>query len=174
MRVVAFLAVGLVLLVIQGNLYPVLGGLGIHGATPNLVLPLVLFIGVHETRFLSGAVVAFGLGYEVDVIASAPIGLFSLVLVALWWFARVAGVRLTAQTWWTRASLCFGFSLVETLLVLIFLAIFGADPQRPLEIATVALPRALSTALASLVVFPIAQRVHQGTAAIGTLGGKQA
>ena len=40
-----------------------------------------------------------------DTLSGAPIGLFTFVSVALWWLARVAGVRLTAQTALPRMSL---------------------------------------------------------------------
>jgi rod shape-determining protein MreD len=163
MRSAAFLAVGLLLIIAQGNLYPLLGYVGLHGATPSFVLPLLIFLGVHETSTARGALLAFVLGYMTDLLASAPIGLFAMVGVAVWWLARTAGVRLSAQTWWTKASLSFGFSLVESVLVLVLLAIFGSDPQRPLEIATVALPHASATALCSLLIFPLAQRLHQGS-----------
>ena len=153
MRSAAFLVVGLLLIVAQGNLYPLVGALGLHGATPSFVLPLLIFLGVHEASTARGALLAFALGYATDLLASAPIGLF----------ARTAGVRLSAQTWWTKAALSFGFSLVESVLVLVLLAIFGSDPQRPLEIASVALPHATSTALCSLFVFPLAQKLHQGS-----------
>jgi rod shape-determining protein MreD len=164
MRSTAFVAIGFLLIILQGNLYPVLGYLGLHGATPNLVLPLVIFIGVNEPSMARGSALAFGLGYATDLLASAPIGLFSLMAVAVWGLARIAGVRLAAQTWWTKAALAFGFSLVESVLLLVLLAIFGADPQRPLEIASVALPHATSTAVCSLFIFPLAQRIQQGAA----------
>jgi rod shape-determining protein MreD len=164
MRSAAFLALGVLLIIAQGNLYPVLGYLGLHGATPSFVLPLVIFLGVHETSMARGALLSFALGYATDLLASAPIGLFSLMSVAIWWLGRIAGVRLTAQTWWTKAALAFGFSLVESVLVLVLLAIFGSDPQRPLEIASVALPHATSTAIWSLLIFPLAHRIHQGAA----------
>jgi rod shape-determining protein MreD len=147
MRSAAFLAVGILLIVAQGNLYPVLGYFGLHGATPSFVLPLIIFLGVHETSMARGSLLAVTLGYATDLLASAPIGLFSLMAVALWWLGRIAGVRLTAQTWWTKAALAF-----------------GSDPQRPLEIASVALPHATSTAICSLLIFPLAQRIHQGAA----------
>lgn len=163
MRSAAFLAVGILLIVLQGNLYRALGYLDLNGATPSFVLPLLVFLGVHEASMARGAALAFGLGYATDLLASAPIGLFTFVAVAIWWLARVAGVRLTAQTWWTKGALAFGFSLVESVIVLVLLAIFGADPQRPVEISAVVLPHATSTALCALVVFPLAQRLHQGT-----------
>jgi rod shape-determining protein MreD len=164
MRSAAFLTFGVLLIIAQGNLYPLLGYFGLHGATPSFVLPLIIFLGVHETSMARGSLLACALGYATDLLASAPIGLFSLMAVALWWLGRIAGVRLTAQTWWTKAALTFGFSLVESVLVLVLLAIFGADPQRPLEIASVALPHATSTAVCSLFIFPLAQRIHQGAA----------
>jgi len=163
MRAAVFLLLGIVFLVIQGNLHSVISLLGIHGAIPSLVLPLMVFLGLHEPSMSRGAAICAALGYASDLLASAPIGLFTVVSVALWWLARTAGVRLTAQTWWTTSALAFGFSLVESVLVLVLLAIFGADPQRPIEISTVALPRAAATALCSLFVFPLAQRLHQGT-----------
>jgi rod shape-determining protein MreD len=171
MRSAAFLSVGVLLIIAQGNLYPLVGYLGLHGATPSLVLPLLIFLGVHEASTARGALLAFALGYATDLLASAPIGLFALVGVATWWLARTAGVRLSAQTWWTKAALTFGFSLVESVLVLVLLAIFGNDPQRPLEIATVALPHATSTALCSLLIFPLAQRLHQGSTPSRSLEG---
>ncbi len=171
MRSLALLVLGLGLIVVQGNLYPILGYLGLHGATPSFVLPLVIFLGVHEASVVRGAALAFGLGYATDLLGSAPIGLFALMAVAIWGLARIAGVRLTAQTWWTKAALAFGFSLVESVLVLALLAIFGADPQRPVEIATVALPHATATALCSLFIFPLAQRVHSGAALSRALEG---
>ena len=42
MRNALFLGVGLLLLVVQGNLYRILGHIPIAGIMPNLVLPLTL------------------------------------------------------------------------------------------------------------------------------------
>jgi rod shape-determining protein MreD len=161
-RNAAFMAVAIVLILIQANLYRVLGAFHVHGATPSLVLPLVIFLGVHEPSMARGALLAFGIGYALDLSSGAPVGLFTFVSVAIWWLSRVAGVRLTAQTVLTRMSLAFGFSVVETAMVLILLAVFGSDTRRPLEIGTVLVTRALSTAIFSPFVFKLAQKLHQG------------
>ncbi|MBE7481282.1 MAG: hypothetical protein HS104_15040 [Polyangiaceae bacterium] len=163
MRNAAFLAIGIVLILIQANMYRLLGWLDINGATPSLVLPLVIFLGVHEPSMARGALLAFGLGYFLDVVASAPMWLFTFVTVAVWWLSRVAGVRLTAQTFITRMSLGFVFALIEAAMVLILLAVFGSDTRRPLEIGRLVLPRAVATALFAPIVFHIAQRLHQST-----------
>jgi rod shape-determining protein MreD len=172
MKSAAFVAVGILLLLLQGNLYRVLGPSGVHGATPNLVLPLVIFLGVHEPSMARGALLAAGLGYALDLFASAPIGLFTFVSVAIWWLSRVAGVRLTAQTALTRMSLAFGFALVESAIILTLLAIFGSDTKRPVEIGSIVFPHAIATALCAPFVFKLAQRLYQGGAPVQ--GGQEA
>ncbi len=174
MRNAAFLAVGVFLILVQANLYRVLAPLGavvddslgtsmLHGATPSLVLPLIIFLGVHEPSMGRGALLTAGIGYSLDLFASAPVGLFTFVSVAIFVLARAAGVRLTAQHWVTQASLAMGFAVVEGAIVLVLLAIFGSDAQRPLEMFTVVPARAVSTAIFSPFVFKLAQRLHTGS-----------
>jgi rod shape-determining protein MreD len=179
MRNAAFLCLGLLLILIQANLYRLLGvftpsagdgltryALGILSATPSLVLPLIIFLGVQEQSLARASLLAFALGYMLDVFAAAPMFLFTFVSMATLLVARVLGVRLTAQTPLTRIPLVFGFSVMESAIVLMLLAIFGIDNRRPLEIAAVVLPRSIMTALFSPAVFKIAQRLHQGAAQV--------
>src|SRR4026208_1402095 len=107
------MAVAIVLILLQANLYRVLGNLHLHGITPSLVLPLVIFLGVHEPSMARGATLAFGSGYALDLCSGSPIGMFTFISVAIWWLSRVAGVRLTAQTVLTRMSLAVAFSVGE-------------------------------------------------------------
>jgi hypothetical protein len=176
MRNLTFYCLGLLMILLQTNFYRVLGplsslGLGesveldrwLHGATPNLVLPLIIFLGVQEHSMARGALLAAAFGYTLDILSAAPMFLFTFVSVALWWLSRVAGVRLTAQTFMTRAPLAFGFALVESSIVLTLLAIFGTDNFRPPELATIVLPRATATALVAPLIFRFARRVHLST-----------
>jgi len=171
MRSTAYFGVAVLLLLIQSNLFRVFGPLGtlvgarlVHGITPSLVLPLVVFLGVHEPSMPKGALLAFCIGYAEDLLSGAPVGLFTFISVAIWWLARVAGVRLTAQTALPRISLALAFSLVEGAMVLILLAVFGGDNRRPVEVASVVIPRSLATALFSPPVFRLAQRLRQSAA----------
>ena len=170
MRNVAFVLLGFLLLLLQANIFRLLGPLSLHGITPSLILPLLIFLGVHEASMSRGALLAFLIGYLADLVASAPIGLFAFVSVALWLASRVAGVRLTAQTLLTRMSLAFAFCIVEGAIVLTLLAIFGADNRRPMQLASLVLPRSVSTALFAPFVFALAQRLHQGTAPVHSAG----
>ncbi|MBN2195579.1 MAG: rod shape-determining protein MreD [Polyangiaceae bacterium] len=172
MRNLSLILLGVLLTLTQANVYRIMAMMEgvvpdfvvpyLHGATPNLVLPIVVFLGVQESSMGRGAILAFCLGYALDILADAPIGLFSFTYVALWWLARMAGVRLTAQTLLPRMSLAFAFALVEGLLVLVLLAVFGADTRRPVEISTVLLPHAIATALFAPLVFRWVQRLHSG------------
>jgi rod shape-determining protein MreD len=170
MRSAAYLGVAVLLLLVQSNLFRVLGPLGhligdrfTHGATPSLLLPMVVFLGVYEPSMAKGASLACAMGYAEDIFATAPIGLFAFVHVAIWWLSRVAGVRLTAQTWLARASLGFAFALVQSAIVLIVLTVFGTDNRRPVSMATVVLANAITTGLVSPMLFLLAQRLRQGS-----------
>jgi rod shape-determining protein MreD len=158
-----FLGIGFLLLVIQGNLHRVLGHLPIAGATPNLVLPLILFMGVHEYSVVRGAALAFALGYAIDLLGGAPVGLFTFISVGTFVLSRAAGVRLAAQTVMTQIALAFGFALFESVTVLMLLAIFGRDPHSPRALFTFLVPHAAATAIVSPLIFRIAERLHQAT-----------
>jgi len=173
MRGAAYVTVAILLLLVQANLYRIFGPLGdlvatrwLHGLTPDLALPLVVFVGVHEPSMAKGALFAFAIGYAHDILAGAPVGLFTFVSVAVWWLSRIAGVRLTAQTWLTRVSLGFVFSVIEGALLLVLLAVFGNDNRRPVELSSIVLPHAVATGLCSPLLFRLAQRLRQGPAQV--------
>jgi rod shape-determining protein MreD len=170
MRNAAFFATGVLLIILQSNLYRVLGPLGLHGASPDLILPLIVFLGVHEPSMARGVVLAFSFGYVLDVFGGAPMWLFRFVSVAIWWLARMAGVRLVAQTVITRMSLALAFSLAQSAIILILLAIFGDDTRRPVEIGAVMLPHAIATALFAPLIFRLAQKLHQASAPVHASG----
>jgi rod shape-determining protein MreD len=181
MRNAAYLAVGILLILVQSNLWRVLGpahglelggvpiGQWLHGATPNLVLPLIVYLGIHEHSMVRGALLAYGIGWAVDLLGPAPMFLFRFTAVALWWLARIASVRLSAQTFMTRVPLAFAFSLIESAILLTLLAIFGADNRRPLELGTMVVPRAIGTALCAPFLFALAHRLQiEGRSAPGS------
>ncbi|HEY8089917.1 MAG TPA: rod shape-determining protein MreD [Polyangiaceae bacterium] len=224
MRNVAFLGVGLALLVLQANVYRVLDGLRLGMAVaiwllavtldvtrtvrqmrqvpghpraittfradaslpatvllgyallvtaahahvgrpiPALVLPLILFMGVHEYSLARGAAVAFVLGYATDVLGAAPVGLYTFTYVATFVLARAAGVRLAAQTTWMQVLLVGAFAIVQSTMVLVLLAIFGREAWVPRSLYPLAFPHAVATAAIAPVVFLACQALHSATA----------
>lgn len=163
MRNTGFLLLGLGLLVLQSNLFWVFSRIPIPGATPDLLLPLVVFMGVHEYAIGRGAALSFLLGYLFDCFATAPVGLFTFIMVATFVVTHFAGVRLAAQTWATKMGLAFVFALVEGLLVVVLTGIFGGDPTRSRSLALLVAPHAVSTALFAPFVFRVAEWIHQAT-----------
>jgi rod shape-determining protein MreD len=176
-RNTAFFIAGVILLLLQSNLFRLIGvtlrGIGwmvganhdltAPGLVPSLVLPLILFMGVHEYSLVRGACVAFALGYLTDLVGIAPIGLYTSTYVAIYILARAAGVRLAAQTTLMQLGLALAFTLVHSIMILVLLAIFGRDAWVPRALYTMALPHVLATGLVAPLVFRIAQRIHQAT-----------
>lgn len=177
MRNTAFFLAGVVLLLVQANLFRVFGlvfrliGWIVHsqhditvpGLVPSLVLPLILFMGVHEYSLVRGAGVAFALGYLTDLVGIAPIGLYTSTYVAIYVLARAAGVRLAAQTMLMQVGLALSFTLVHSVMILVLLAIFGRDAWVPRTLYPMALPHVLATGMVAPVVFRLASRVHAAT-----------
>jgi hypothetical protein len=58
------------------------------------------------------------------------------------------------------------FAFIESAIILTLLAIFGTDPQRPVEISKGVVAHALATALFSPPIFRIAQRLQQGASSV--------
>ena len=166
MRNTAFLAFGLGLLVLQSNLYRLIGRIDIPGITPSLLLPLVVFMGVHEYSIVRGAALSFLLGYFLDLFAAAPVGLLTFITVATFVVTRGAGVRLAAQTLLTKIALAFVFALVEGVLIVVLTAIFGQDAARPRALALLVAPHAISTAIFAPLVFRLAEKIHQLTVTV--------
>jgi rod shape-determining protein MreD len=179
-RGVAYVAVGLFLILLQGTLHRVLSpleslavsgfqiGRFLHGATPNLALPLVVYLGLHESSIARGVTLSYCLGWGVDLLGGGPAFLFRFTMVAVFWIAHVASARVSAQSAVTRVPLAFTASLLESLIVLTLLAIFGTDSLRPREITGIVLPRAISTSFFALFVFSLAHRLRVTSAKGGS------
>jgi rod shape-determining protein MreD len=164
-RNTAFLAAGLALLLLQENLYRVLAHVPIAGLVPSLLLPLILFMGVHEYQLARGAGVAFALGYASDLVFIAPVGLYTFTYVALFVLARAAGVRLAAQTMLMQVVLALAFTLLHAVMILVLVAIFGSDAYVPRALLPMVLPHVLATGAIAPLVFRLAHRLHGATMA---------
>lgn len=171
MRSTAYLLVGLVLILLQGVLFRFLPWVSdvtiwgvplrplLTGATPNLVLPMVVYLGIHEESMARGALLSFGLGWELDLLGGGPAFIHRFTLVAVWWLSRIASSRVSTQSVVMRLPLAFAASLAESAIILTLLAIFGLDSKRPLELSALLLPRALATTLLAPAVFDLSHRL---------------
>jgi len=160
MRYTAFLALGLVLIMVQGEMYLLLGPLAAKGFRPSLLVPLLVFLGVTETNLSLGACVAFLLGYVLDVVGGAPIGLYAFTSVATLALARITGLRMVTQGGFARALLAGAFAAFGAVVALVLLAIFGKSPYVPRAYFRLVLPHALATAVVAPLVFRLAARTQ--------------
>jgi rod shape-determining protein MreD len=175
MRTAAYLLVGCVLVLLQGTMHRFFAGMdsfaaatfgvhwlgkAFHGATPSLALPFVIYLGIHEHSMARGALLSFALGWALDIFGGGPAFLFRFTSVAVWWTCRAVSTRVSAQSTMTRIPLAFAASLLESAIILMLLAIFGADNRRPLELSSIVLPRAVSTAIFAYFLFPLAHRLN--------------
>ncbi len=160
MRYTAFLALGLLLVVAPGQLHLVLGPLAAKGFRPSLLVPLLVFLGVTEANLALAACVAFLLGYLLDVVSGAPIGLYTFASVATLALSRMAGLRVVTQGGVARALLAGAFAALGSVIVLVLLAIFGKSPYVPRAMAKLVLPQAIATAVVAPLVFRAASRVQ--------------
>ena len=131
MRNAGFLAFGFVLLVLQSALA---ARVAMHPLTPNLLLPIVIFLGVQpEVGLLRGALISFVLGYLLDEFCGSPMGLQTFVLVASFMVARGAGIRLFLRGPLFQVALVFVASILAGGTILALRAIFSPADPFPLE-----------------------------------------
>jgi rod shape-determining protein MreD len=159
-RYTAFLLLGLLLIALQGEVYLILGPLAAKGFRPSLLIPLLVYLGVTETNLALGAAVAFLLGYVLDVVGGAPIGLYTFACVATVALARIANFRVVTQGGVQRALLAGAFAALSSVIVLVLLAIFGKSGYVPRAMARLVIPHAVATIVVAPLVFRAAARVQ--------------
>ena len=156
------IAFGFVLLVLQSSV-AMLVPMG--SFTPNLMLPIVIFLGVSpEVHIVRGAIVGFALGYLLDSNCGNPMGVHTFVMTASFLVARGAGLRLFPQGTAFQVLLTFLMTVAFGAAVLALRAIFapgatigGGNTQ---QTALSLIGPALSTALTSPFVFAITRRIE--------------
>ena len=157
------IAFGFVLLVLQSSVAMLVP---MDEVTPNLVLPIVIFLGVTpEVHIVRGAIVGFALGYLLDSFSGSPMGLHTFLMTASFMVARGAGLRLFPQGPVFQILLAFLMSFAFGATVLALRAIFErpslAIGEATLEQTALALVRpALATAIVSPLVFAVVRRIE--------------
>lgn len=145
MRNVLFLVLALGLLVAHSSLSAVLP---LHPFTPNLLLPMVLYLGVTpDVSLARGAALAFAAGLLTDELTGAPLGLTTFVFVAGFLLARVAGLRLFLRGVPFQIVATTGIAVIVAGVMLALCAIFEEPEAFPLVMP----PAGVAGSLASMV-----------------------
>ena len=127
--------------------------------TPQLVLPMAIFLGVSpDVRLVRGAVIAFLLGYLSDGFCGLPMSVHTFLTMATYLIVRGMGLRVFLRGPWFQVGLTFVASALFGLATTGVRSIFEAEApfavdggSRLLIYSTVA--TAFATALVSPVVF---------------------
>lgn len=154
----ALLLLGYGLLVLQSA---IANQIGATIFAPNLMIPIVIFLGVSpHVHLIRGAIVAFLLGYLLDLFCGNLMSIQTLVTVATYVLARGAGLRLFLRSPAFQFLLTFAVTAIAGGAIVALKAIFKLQPfGSALDIAPMLAGPALSTAIASPLIFPIVRRL---------------
>ena len=142
--------VGLLLLVIERFVVQLLP-LGVF--RPELVLPFVLDLGLHEQHRRRSLLTAFALGYLLDIFSGAPIGIHAFTMVLLLLFSQTAQLRLFLQGAPFQILLTFCAVVISTVVIFVLRAIFERVPIGAGAVVGMLLPHAVATAVFAPLVF---------------------
>ena len=138
----------------------------LHPFAPNLLLPIVLFLGVApDVHLLRGAVLAFVLGYLLDLFSGNRMSLHTFICVATFMLARGAGLRLFLRGPGFQVALTFVVALVAGGAMMALRAIFSRPAPFPAgtaaETAIALGAPAVATALTAPLVFAATTKIDQ-------------
>lgn len=152
---------GFSLLVVQST---VTAFASFHPFSPNLILPIVIYLGVAaDVHVARGALLSFLLGYLHDLFCGNLMGLQTFVMVATFLLARGAGLRLFLRAPIFQVLLTFVVGLLSGGAAVALRAIFETPAPFPagtaVDLARSLAAPSLVTSLAAPLVFAAMQRV---------------
>jgi rod shape-determining protein MreD len=149
----ALLAFGFGLLIVQSAAAT---SLPISPFDPNLLLPMVIFLGVSpDVHVVRGVGISFVLGYLLDLLSGNPMSLSTFVLVATFLVARSAGVRLFLRGPAFQVVLTFLATLVAGGAARTLRAVFEPPPPFTVGMGSGVAWELFGTAAATAVLAPL-------------------
>ena len=127
--------------------------LAIFGVVPSLPLLVVITLAFVEGPS-AGAVAGFVAGLMLDLLGTAPMGAWALVLSVTGYTSGMLQENLFAEGWLAPVTVAVIAGLVAETSYLIVLAVVGAGPAFWASLGTIVLPRALYNAILVLLAYP--------------------
>jgi len=155
-RVLLPLFLGILFLTLQTTL---LMSLPIHRIRPDIVLILTLYLGLSYPP-ISGGILAFFMGYLMDLFSGNVLGLYSLSRPLIFYIAQIFKDRFYLEGLLSQFLFVFLSAMAEGFLLLILLTGLNPSPLGNLYplLFTVLLPQSLSTGLITPILFPLFRR----------------
>ncbi len=150
-RVILLLLVGVLFLALQATL---LASNPIQRIRPDLLLILTLYLGLSSYP-ISGVILAFILGYLMDLFSGNSFGLYAFSRPLIFSIAQLFRNRVYLESFPSQSLFVFILALVEGLLILILLKALSPTPLGNLYPLwfTAFLPQSFCTALISPILF---------------------
>lgn len=127
--------------------------LSIFGVVPNLLLLVVMTLAFVEGP-TAGAVAGFAAGLLLDLLGTAPIGAWALVLTITGYTSGMLQENLFAEGWLAPATVAVVAGLVADTSYLVVLAVVGAGPAFWASLGRVVLPGAVYNAVLVVLAYP--------------------
>lgn len=144
---VAALAVACVL---QAGLAP---HLAVFGVVPNLLLLVVVTLAFFEGP-VAGSVSGFVAGLLLDLLGTAVVGPWALVLTLVGYTAGLLGAHMFAEGWLLPVTVVFVASLLAEVCYGLLLGVMGAGGPFLLTLTRIALPAAVYNTALAVLVYP--------------------
>ena len=150
-KVIFPLLLGIFFLVVQTTW---LTSFPIRRIRPDIVLILTLYLGISSPP-ISGGILAFILGYLMDLFSGNGFGLYAFSRPILFYGAQLFKDRIYLESVHSRSLFVFLFALSEGFVLMLLLKALNPEHLRNLYplFFTVFLPQALSTALIAPAFF---------------------
>lgn len=157
MRNLVFIGLGIALAITESILDRLLP---FEYLAPDLVLPLILYIGLLGFNAARGAAIAFVIGYFLDTLQpGTPICLNMFVLVCLFLVSRMLAARLLLAGTVFHVLLAILGSVASSLIIIALRAIFERHVGGLQPLAVVVATRAGTTAVMAPFIFSLARKL---------------
>lgn len=166
MKNTLFVATALVLLLLQSAASTLLP---LHPFVPNILLPMVLYLGVTpDVTLARGSTLAFVLGVLADELTGAPLGLDTFLYVASFLLTRVAGLRLFLRGVPFQIAATSGIAVVASGAMLALCAIFEPPEAFPLAMPPAGLAGGIAEVLLGDEVPLVGSAMHVVSVIVAT------
>lgn len=155
-RILPPLFLGVLFWALQTTLF---ASLPIQRIRPDLVMILTLYLGLSYPP-ISGGILAFLLGYFMDLFSGNSFGLYTFSRTLIFFIAQLFKDRIYLESFPSQSLFVFIFTLVEGLLILILLKTLNPAPLSHLYplLFNIFLPQSFFTALISPILFSLFNR----------------
>jgi rod shape-determining protein MreD len=155
-RIILPLFLGIFFITLQTTLFT---PFSIQRVRPDIVLILTLYLGF-SYPMISGGILAFFLGYLMDLFSGNSFGLYTFSRVFIFCIIRFFKDRFYLEGFLSQFLFAFSFALVEGFFILILLNTLNPNPPGQLFplLFTVLLPQSFFTGLITPALFSLFNR----------------